>query len=698
VLPAARADAFPANPGFEQEASGWTALAEADVSWPQGKGAAGARCLRLSDGWVVSDVASPDDAVTGWQRMTFVAQRDPAHPAEAGLAVAFVADADAQPEAQLVLQPESLSAPRWHRIEAEVFAPGWEGLRLAFGSLGEGAWLIDQVSLEPFEPPAYEAADDAPKLPEPLPDGWEPEGLLDARARILGTERELLVQVNGIEIGTADRGQVSRAHRGGLRIYAHNRGQVNKELTIAVQAPPGFFVPERTVPIRGRGTTVIDTSVQCLIVGRHSLRVEFRSGDEVKAAPLVVECEPSYPAFGAAWPSAAPLTPEQFQAAMTLPVQLHQVPVSSLGKGAGMLALIPQETELAALIHQPWSAEACEQAVAEVGRRAAFFGLHRLRSAPQPDLAPELTAALTQALKGAGLDAKVLTPPLEPDLEQRASFAGVQAIPMLRLPPLKVPTVAGLRVDGRPSQEPLSCWTDLADRFESSVNELLGAREESVAFAISELGARPSGSPELDALVLARVMLAAARQSAAFLTVAARPEDCPPGAEAFALLTADGQLRPIVAQTFAELTRELAGALPSVVLKATEQISPHPRAAIVMQPFLRGSEAVLALCNNTGAEVKLAIEVRCLPLDLHLLEIGVGGVRRHYTGLFRFSEDARRLGRPTIFVTLQPAQVQVLSMHLSDAHTAWLAGVELKPPIPREEKPRESPFFGDRPW
>jgi len=129
-----RADGFPANSGFEDEGAAWTALGDAKLAWPQGKGAAGARCLRLSDGWVVSDVASPDDGVAGWQRMTFLAQRDPAHPAEAGLAVAFVADAARiTPSAGLALRagaqalrwergPE-LAAPRWHRIELAIFAP-----------------------------------------------------------------------------------------------------------------------------------------------------------------------------------------------------------------------------------------------------------------------------------------------------------------------------------------------------------------------------------------------------------------------------------------------------------------------------------------------------------------------------------------------------------------------------------------------
>jgi len=330
ALPAAHADGFPANPSFEQQGTGWTAIGPAGaVTWAEGRGSVGPGCLRLSNAWAVSDPASPDEQVKGWLRLSFLAQH---LEGDASLAVAFVADIDSGPQPQLLLGPESLAAPGWRRVELEAFASPSKPVRLAFGSLGEGAWLIDEVRVQPFQPPACQPPDDAPQLMQTLPDGWEPDGLLDARARTLGTERELIVLVNGIEVSMPERVQVKRAHRRGLRIYAENRGRTDKQLTIAVQAPRGFYVPHRTVPIRG-GTTLIDGSVQSLLTGRYLLRIEFRSADEVKAAPLVVECERSYPAFGAAWVDRPP-TPAQLEATIALPLQLHQVPVSALSDDA----------------------------------------------------------------------------------------------------------------------------------------------------------------------------------------------------------------------------------------------------------------------------------------------------------------------------------------------------------------------------
>ncbi len=700
LLPPLSAAAFPPNPSFEQEGVAWTTVGDAQVSWPKGNRTAGARCLKLRGGWVISDPARPEDGVSGWQQLSFLARLE---SADAKLAVAFTDRAVGDSAPQLLLSRKALPPPRWHRVEVQMLAPRGHSAHLAFGSLGEGAWLIDDIRLEPHEPPAYDPVDDAPTLMEPLPVGWEPEGLLDARARVIADERELLVEVSGIEISMPDRVETNRAYRGGLRLYANNEGQVDKQLTIAVQAPPGFYVPARTVPIRGGGATVIDTSVQCLITGQYWLRIEFRCGDEVRAAPLQVQVGPSYPAFGAAWTGAAPLSTEQFQAAMTLPVQLHQVPFSSLDEGAEMVRLIPQGTDLAALLKPPWSAEECERAVAALGERASFFGLYHEQPTAQFDLAGELTASLAQAIQDAGLEARVLRAPLDLgadgkplcSAEEMHALAGegVAAAATLRLPPLQAPTVAGLQVDRRPSPEPLSRWVSLSECYDlSGTASALPGKHKDLPLVVSELCAQPSGSPLLDALALARVVSAVAYLDATALTAAARPADSPPGADALSLLTSAGDPRPAIAQVWAELTRELAGARPAVVLKGTDEISVSPGAPIGFRPFLRGDEGILALWNNTGAEVELAVEVRCVPLDLHTLEIGVGRIRKHYQGLFRFSQEAHWLRKPLIFVKLQPTQFDLLSMQLKDAHPAWLAGVDFKPFIPRPEKPRDDPF------
>jgi len=339
--------------------------------------------------------------------------------------------------------------------------------------------------------------------------------------------------------------------------------------------------------------------------------------------------------------------------------------------------------------------------------------LHHQPAAEAFDLASDLTLALAQTLKARGLDAKLLTPPLDLRLNaglscpqealQSLTQLAAQGVPVaatLRLPPLKAGTLAGLRIDGRSSREPLSCWVQLAERYDlSAIAATLRREDAGLPLFISELCAEPSGSPPLDALALARVIASTAYLGATAFTVCARPDDCPSAADALTLLTSEGRLRPgPVTQVLAELTRELAAARPAVVLKQTEHIGLHPRAAIGFRPFLRGSEALLALWNNTGATVQLAIELHCLPLDLHLLEIGVGGIRRHYTGVFRFSEEAQRLGRPVIFVELEPAEMNLLSMQLSNGHAGWLAGVDFKPPIPAPKRDKHRPFFEDRPW
>jgi len=683
---------FPANPGFEDGLDGWTVLApDGAASVEAGGGATGQRALSLRDGWVIS--APGGEAVAGWLAVSLRA-RPPGNSDDAGsLLVAMTASDDRPPEALASLDAEAFRRG-WRSVCVEMVAPRGGEARIALGVDGAQPWLLDAVAVEPIDRAA--PPDAGVVLPNDLPAGWEPDGLLDARERTIAAMRELLVDVGGLEIGTPDAVTAPRGRRGVLPVTVVNRGQREKQLTISVAGPPGFFVPERTVTIRPSGTTVFNASVQSFALGDAWVRITFSCEDDRAETPVRVTTTVSYPAAGACWLSGTP-SADELAAAASLDAQVYAVLAPSDGAADVFRGLPPALTRLA-LLGAPWSEASARAAARTLSGRADALAIYRPRAEQPPEDVSALVGALgdqeTALVLGPPLDLEPGPPPTlaNDDLEVACGLGEARAIaaPMLRLPALQAAALAEVSVDGRPVTAAQPCWTRLqAAANLDAVAAAIRARARLPLF-ISELAASPSGSPTADALVMARVLTAVAWQGLTGFTLPARPSDCPSGAAALSLLDEQGAPRDVIGRAFAELARELAGAVPLRAWSQTEQIGLSDDALIGFRPFMRGDEGLLALWNNTGADAGLMFETRTQPLDIHGVEIGPAGVRRTYIGAFHYSEDAIALNRPVVFVSLGPGQFKLLSMQLADPHAGWLGAVEFAPEPERERRnPRD---------
>lgn len=668
---------FPANAEFGEGVWGWTVPEGCEVARAEGTRGA----LALAGGWAVSEAA--EEPLTGWQRVQ-VRAKGPGKDAASSILLALVGPG-AEPAAQAAVGAADAGAG-WRTISAELPAPPGERPAVAVGVAGEGAWLIDSVTVAPRELPGGEASEPAPVLADPLPEGWEPDGLLDAISRPIGTTSELLVHVGGLEVALAPKVTGARAHRGTLRLTVRNRSMREKDLTVAVSGPPGFFAPERTVTIRPGADTVFSASVQAFFVGTRRARITFRAGDQEASAPLEVEVTPSYPAPGVVcWDA---------DLCSSLPATLPAMAVPLVAAPLG--PELPQHLTRLRLLLPPWSEQALLSAADRARGRAEFMAVHYPRGAAPDADSVAATRTLGRALAAAEAPVHLLGPPADlapgasPAIDDRdlavateLGAAGNIAAPSLRLPVLECRPARAVMIDRTLVASPQPSWSRLSAALAIEGAPAAIRRSARLPMFFADLAARSSGSDGCDAAVLARALTICAWQGATGWTIPARPQDAPEGASAFTLLGSDLEPNGLVAEAYCELSRELAAATPLTILKQTPQIGVAPDAAVGFRPFMRNDEGILALWNNTGSPVELIFEVRTSPLDVHSVAIGPDGLQRTYRGAFRFSDEAVALNRPVVFVSLGPGEFRVLSMQLARAHAGWLSSVEFRPKIPR---------------
>lgn len=681
ALPAAAQviEGFPVNSGFEEGLRGWSVLgSEGIATVGEARGAVGRAAFTLGQAWVVADAGA--EPLSGWLVVSLRARPAGGREHTGRLLVGLAAEDVAEPRA-LAAIPADAFGGAWKPVHAEVLVPPRGGMRLALGSDGPGPWCLDAVEVERFVPEAP-VAEEPPVYLEPLEPGWEPEGLLDARERTIAGVRELLVSVNGIEIGVKDTVSAPRGQRGALRVLATNRALSEKQLTVAVAGPPGFTVPERTVTIRPGGMTIFNTSLQCLRLGDAWVRVTFSSGDDRASIPIRVTTTATYPAAGLAFTTA----PGEVEAAAALALDAQLLAVSVPGERAtAALPDLPAVVTRLILLGAPWTAEMT--AIASAAGRAEMLALNVPRDEPWPEDAGALTRRLAE-IEGLlalspPVDLVAGSPPTVADEALEAvgelAEAGAIAAPTLRLPVLDVAVAGGVGVARQGARALQPCWRELSSA--TNLDAVAGALRRRVAVPLffAELAARSTGSPETDALVLARLLATCAYQGSTGFTLPARPADGPPGADAFAPLDDAGAPRGAVAEVFREVGRELAGVVPLRVWAQSAEIGLADDALIGFRPFLRGEDGVLALWNNTGADVDLIFETRAQPLDIYTVAVGLDGLTRNYMGAFHYSEEAIALNRPVVFVNLRPGQFKLLTMQLARAHAGWLGAVEFAP-------------------
>lgn len=671
---------FPANPGFETD-DGWHVIAgDVPVNFDSQRAAAGKRCLKVQ-GWVASEPAG--EVTGGWLKITLAAQPVGGRQCAANLAISFVTRDDETPRPQLIISPDMMRKSGWQTVRAEIFANSSEELRLAIGAVassGDAAWLVDRIRVQSARLPAWKSAGDV--ATEALPEGWEPDGLLDASDRYIAGQAELVLDVSGLEVAMPREISQPRGARGGLRIIVANRSGVPKTMTVTVQGPAGMSVPARTVPVRPAGTMSFDMSAQSPLLGEHWVRVQVQVGDRTKAAPVRVKNLRAYPAPGAAW-TGKPPTSEQIASVLALGIGLHEI--------VNAPATVPAGAQLVGLVLPPWSPETIAAALAQAGPAASFMALTHPRGEALPDAAAEMTGLLAAGIHQRENDGWALAPPVDQrgdstpaQIAVAAQLAADHTVVAQRVRPAPIipATVRAVTIGKSPVTRALPSWTEFARAVDLS-ETVAGLRAQvALPILVSEICGETSGSAELDALALARTLVTSAYQGATGLTVCARPEDCPTSAQTMSLLGPDGQPRAGVAEVLAEVGRELAAAIPIRALTADSQIGLAVDAEIGYRPFTRGDEGIVALFNNTGAAAELYIEIRTTPIDLHTLEIGPQGLRRMYQPTFAFSPEAHALGRQVLEVDLAPGQLTILSMQMISVHGGWLGGVERRAAAP----------------
>ncbi len=694
-----RAWALPVtNGGFEQGLTDWRVFAGggAAVTASADGPAAGRACARLlstaddpaaliSSPLPISETGIPFElqlrlrALSGSGRLT--------------IGLTSQAGADNPPQSEF-LWAATADDTRWHVLKLTVVASP-NPQHVALTATGGGEWTLDEVEVfshKPPQPHPHEPMADATVYPETLPADWAPADLLDARRRQILDSAELLLDLAGMQIRLPEKTSCQRGVRGGIDTYCVNRGSAQKQLDVSIQGPPDVRVPDWSVPVPPRETLHFYVPVQRLLVGDCRLKITFACNNQRVSAPLLLHCEPAYPAMGLTWSAGSALEratagPMPVGAAVQHfifpPQQAEAFAQAVTAGGAGLEYVLSPTGEMSGDTMQKlatpdeagrrhsWFPYTTQSATTE-SASAALCGLaeylHRLDGSPrlfsfpyrlQCDDGGALTLPPGYRLSAASLH----------DCPGNTSGTwGLQSL-VLEMPPLPAATVLQAALDGRSVTGPSAYWkrinyqTDLAP-----IREAARADDARLPFTVLIPPLGSSGDRRIDALKLGRAMADAVYQGATAVLVDAGQFDAPD-------LHAD-QADP-VAQAFTGIAAELAAASPVMALEPTETMSPRPDATVTYKLFLRGNEGIAVMWNNTHAPVEVAVGLRSQPVTARLVRLAYYGdfLRDELQSIFRFSQKAREKQQPAIYLRLDPLDITVLSMRLVDPHIGWLRGV-----------------------
>jgi len=695
----------PANPGFETALDGWrvNVTGAASVAPSNTQPASGKGCVLLR--------------ATAAEGAMLIAETGVAVPGEAGLCLkARVRRLSGTAGLWLGLSPSGADTPdigasagqlfppfgdtRWHSAVVAIIAPPDVSLHATFAIHGEGEWAVDDVEFVPLadlretllprspeaDPPVAEPA----MFPEPLEPGWDPGGTLDARERRVLNQKELLLDVGGIALSIPSEVDITRGSRTGIVTYCANRGSIDKELSITVQGPADVRLPQWRLPVAAKRSMQFRVPVQRLLLGDCRLKLTFTVKDESVSAPVLVHTTPAYPTTGLSWMSAEGLpSAEDLAAAAGSGLSQHELLLAAdvadaqallaADGGACEYLLHPAdgaETGLDASLMKPegtglrinWAPHVASEATAEEQRAAlwqlaeSLFAHHYAPNLHSPRL------GLVSGANGAGLRFADEQWAAAVDLQGCAGVGADASLKSLVVapPPLPGATVLGAALDDASVSGPASYWTGMNARCDlSGVRAAAAEAGLDLPLSVSGLSAMPSGDRRIDALKLARAMTAAfyARAGAVLLDASMAP-------------AADDPADPVTRMAHV-LSAELSGSEPVVALGATETMSPRSDALVTYMSFLRGEEGILVIYNNSLQPLDVAIGLRSQPITVKRTRLCRDGefVRTEFMHTFRFSERAKTLAQPGIYMWLDPLDVTIVTMRLADPHIGWTRGV-----------------------
>ena len=583
-----------------------------------------------------------------------------------------------------------------HQVRLQVIS-GLNAPKLAFAYQGaDGTVTLSQISVEAAEIKVAHQKDTTPfgevvPKAETLPANWDPKGNLDARVRQLADEKEMIVDVGGLEVGIPGDISTTRGERASVAAFVMNRGDVDKELTTMTVGPPQVPIEIRTVKVPAKKTTQFHAFVQCLTSGDVWAKMVFSCEGQSGAAPVLLHCTPCYPAFGAQWPDATQAPSAMALAALAaLPTQMNLVALPAdpgtvaawlrpfTAGPAGLAVQTPAGGDAGAVAGAaakawpgiqayvpPLAGEKAEFGVVSeiaAGRKAA--GGSGFVASPVYDLATDgdedaASPALIAAL-GAGLG-------------ENAACIAVRGRPE--------PDAAVLveEIDGKTPDAPNLGWAQVDAAGDlGALRGTLADKGAQLPILLTDVGGVGTGDARLDALLLARRMASACYRGSTGVMVRAQAKG-----DGIGLVKETGEAVGPMCEAMRELSRELAGAVPVAAFASKAGFSGVRDAPVVYKSFLRDREGIIVMWNNTGVPQDVAVEVRSEPLAGTLLKLSYTGefVQRKSDGMFNYSQDAVDRRQRAVYVTLNPLQVVCLSLSLSDPHAGWLSAITTRGPI-----------------
>ena len=702
-----------ANGDFETGLTGWEVKAEAgaSVSVAADKPAAGKGALALqSNGKTSAWALSPEltDAQPGQPLLvTFSVRRVqlPATPASV-LLLDLVGSLAEVGEAG-IWEGAVPADTNWHKLSLLLKLPPLAGgarVHLAFGVVGgAGAWQVDEVSVQPGTLPVFASADQSGEKPVTarLESGWVPEGTLDATSKTVGADQELIANVNGVELGILPQFACYRGYREGMMIYAVNRGDMDKTVRAELAGPDYVDSPAWDVPVKRNGTTTFRLAVQSLRQGECWVKLTFTSAGQSVSVPVKIICKPSYPTLGGWWQDA--VDPGLLQAAAQLPLDM-QVLCAAPAAALSPMTQAVQAAGLEYVLAPAGDGLAGAQYLATVspllGQLHPTFWLPYCGTDPTQAFlaAPGLAGVLRKQQLGGG----VFTPPL--DLARDAAknrllpvkstlltsdrTSGLLSL-TCRLPRLRPACVLSEQVDGKGDVPGGAAAAQLWQSDLSGLRALANERQVNLPLLVDHLRGAPGGDERLDALGLAKALVNCLYQGSTGVTLGVAPA----AGEAFVALPAQdrqGAARP-VASVVRLVQQELASATPLVPLLNSADISASGDTPVTYKPFLRGGEGIVVLWNNTSVAKDVTLEFRSQPVVSHRVTLSYSGefVTSRWEPIMKFPEESFKRGIPSLFLHLEPQQVQFCGFRLLDPHVAWLRNVAFT--VPYVAPPKDAP-------
>ena len=576
----------------------------------------------------------------------------------------------------------------WHKVSLLVKLPPSTGpLHLAFGALGgPGSWQVDEVTVQPATLPGFAPADQKGEAPQTqrLPAGWQPEGTLDATTKDIAGSNELLVNVNGIGIGVLPDFVCYRGFRDAMTIFAVNRGEMDKTLHVEVAGSDAIDSPGWDVPIKKTGTTTFHLSLQSLRAGQSWARLTFTSAGSSAALPVKITCKPSYPAFGAFWQDT--VDPAALQTALQIPLDLQV-----LSAPADLAALQPMAKAVQAAGGEYLAAPAVGSLTAAQYAAAVGQCLDALQPSfwlpycgDDPTTAFVAAPGIVEAMRKKTLPGGVLSAPLDLSRDPvsgqltpaKASLLTADRLGGLlaltcRLPRLRPACVLQEQIDGKGDVPGGAALAQARQSDLGGVRGLLNERRLNLPLFADRLQVTAGSDERLDNLALVKALVNILYQGSTGVTC-------------------DAAQAVRYPQVLRLVQQELASATPLVALTSTADASVGVSTPITYRPFLRGGEGIVVVWNNTSAPKDVTLEFRSQPVVSRRLVFSYGGdlVTERWEPIMKFSEEAFKRGVPSVYLHLEPLQVQIHTFRLLDPHAAWLSKVALTTPfVPVVNKP-----------